>query len=187
MAASEPPLATVQDLETRLGSQVPDAQQAAATLADLSALVRAYTGQHLTAVTDDAVTLDGEGSAVLLLPEVPVTAVSSVTVDGETLDADGYTWSVNGVLRRIGGVWAAKHRSVAVTYSHGYDTVPDDVVAVLMSAAKRRQTGPGDGVTREQIGSYAVSYGDTDAGSRTTGAGGVLLVSEQQVLNRYRP
>lgn len=128
-----------------------------ALLARASAAFRGATRQHISRVVDDTVTLDADGSWALLLPERPVTSVASVVVDGVTLtEGTDYEWSAAGVLKRLGS-WPAKYRSVVVTYTHGYDPVPEDVQeAVAERAALAFTRRPG--VLNLQLGATSVGF-----------------------------
>lgn len=115
------PLATSADLAARMQTTFTAAAEAAAEVAlrDISAAIRFVTGMSLEDVTADSVVLDGTGGSVVLLPDWPVQAVTSVTVTSyvnstttavlltEHLD---YEWSPAGVLtaaswRGAGGGW----------------------------------------------------------------------------------
>lgn len=171
-------LATIADLEAVLHRDIDDADTfALAALEQASAVVENYLGQPVELVEDDEIILDGSGTKVLLLPVFPVTEVTSVIVDEETLvEVDDYEWSVTGELRRK-GTWPAALRSVEVTYSHGYATVPPVIVAVVAALAGRIYGTPLT-VRQESIGSYSVTY---------SGAGGpALQAAELMMLDAYR-
>jgi hypothetical protein len=159
----------------------------------------AYCGWDPTvAVTNEVVTLDGNGTEVLGLPSLHVTAVTSVVVtdgwgtvhtylstDSPASIGPGYTtvaWSENGVLTCkdpcLGGVWPEDEGNVAVTYSGGYGTVPAELAAVLASLSARMPQLQ-SGRTSARLGSAGFAY------AASVAAGGLLLV-EQMVLDRYR-
>src|SRR5699024_9585883 len=84
-----------------------------------SSAVRAAAGQMLTATSDDEVTLMGTTGSWLVLPEQPVTGISSVEVDGEPVD--DYTRFGSRLWRDAG--WAdhpSRPMPVTVVYDHGY-------------------------------------------------------------------
>jgi hypothetical protein len=181
------PLATIEDVEARLG-RVLDAgedERVAALLDDASAAVRAYTGQGFTSEETTARLIPRNGK--LNLPQRPVTAVSAVkTVDGDdivftwwignnvTVGATNLNWfEVNGV----------PSQPLDVTYTHGYDTVPADIVAVVCQIVGRAMTKPADeaGYTQESIAGYSYALGAAAA----AGAVG-MLNDEKAVLDRYR-
>jgi hypothetical protein len=62
----------------------------------------------------------GSGRRVVALPDPPVTAISSVEIDGTALAADDwYAELPGGLLRRNGGRLWPVDGSLAITYSHG--------------------------------------------------------------------
>jgi hypothetical protein len=193
---------TVADIEVILGVAVPTAglASAEAAIAEATAAIKEYCRQALEAVTDDEVVLDGNGATCILLPELPVTSVDSVQLDGEALVVDSdYKVGRHGRLHRTNGaVWTAGVQNVEVTYSHGYDTLPYIIVSVASRAAARRyqaglraaELSGVPGVAALSLGDYSVSFG-TEAGRGGDGVLGVsaapiLLRSEKEALDPYR-
>ncbi|WP_327587044.1 hypothetical protein OHA25_08535 [Nonomuraea sp. NBC_00507] len=120
------------------------------------------TGQSLTMATD-TVTLDGSGRHRLLLPRWPVTAVATVTVleddDSETDLVHGvdYRWTSYGRLRRIRGCWPCREQAVDVTYTAGYDPIPDGVKAMCLRLARAGWEN-GAGKESERLGDWAAKW-----------------------------
>lgn len=162
------------------------------------AVMVAYCGWDPTVLVQDGVeTLDGNGTTLLTLPSLHVTAVTSVVVtdlrgvtrtytsaDDPATIGPGRTavgWSGNGTLTYKGtdfcGVWPEDTGNVTVTYSGGYDAPPDDLAAALTSLGKR--TSDATGATSKKLGSALLTYAAQIA------AGGLLL-TEQMVFDRYR-
>jgi hypothetical protein len=128
-----PPLATIADLEDRLGRSLStdETARAYALLQDASAKVRAYTGQQITQSTSTDRIRARNG--VARLPQRPVTAVTAVAdIAATSLDA---TWAGGEQL----GLYFDGY--VDVTYTHGYATVPDDIVTVVAGVAARSFSG----------------------------------------------
>jgi hypothetical protein len=150
-------------------------------LAQASALIRSYCGWNLYPSTSETLTVDGSGAAVLALPTLHVSAVTSVKEDGEALTLDtpaiqgDYEWSASGFLRRIGASWTTKLRGVVVVATHGYADAPLEVQAVCLQAAARAVADP-FGAKREFAGGVQVDY---------TVPGG-LSDMEKLVLDRHR-
>jgi hypothetical protein len=167
-------LATPQDLASlvqRDWASLTAAQQATATLIVeiCTAVVQAAAdGQRIVEVAGDTATLTGTTESWLRLPQIPVSAVASVTLDGEALTAGaagsgGTTYRLRGDRLWRGDGWqtyCGEPSEVVVVYTHGY-----------ASGAQRLQLGRGavlglgrglfvnaDGVLREQIDDYAVAY-----------------------------
>lgn len=153
-------LATPAQLASRLQMDV-DTATAQLALDGASGLVRALAGQQFDFVSQETVVFRG-GERVLTLRQRPLVIdagpnLLTVTELGEFGGIDipmienrdysrvgneltrGYPWWWNNSQRTMGyprtrplGVWAPR---VQVTYSHGYTTMPDDVVSVALDAA----------------------------------------------------
>jgi hypothetical protein len=158
-----PPLATAADLQAA-GATGSDAALELA-LRRASARVRRYTRQDITFVENETITLPG-GERVLRVPQYPliVDDTHPLTVI-EVADFSGVEWTAieNRDYSRIGneltrgypwqapnrlmgwpwnralGIWGPK---VRVTYSHGYDEVPDDIVDVVLDLATMNLSNP---------------------------------------------
>ena len=195
--------ATRADVEAFLQVSIAEAEQIVSVeraLTEATAAIRNYCHQYLEAVADDEITLDSGGGARLFLPELPVVEVSAVVEDGESLDVDDdYKMGQWGILHRVGRKWAAGIQIVTITYSHGYATLPDDLIAVCTRAAARGfQSGlrAADdeavvGVQAKSLGDYSVTYGSEQSGGSGDGIMGasaarMLLMSEKDILNKYR-
>lgn len=183
------PLAQVDDLDVRISGGIPagDLARAEALLADVSAAVRAYTGQEFTAGTStDQLVRPRNG--IVRLPQRPVTAVGTVTdLNANTLF---YTWLQDDRVEVSGNVpdsfafepWRNGITRVFVTYDHGYEEIPGDIIAVVCQIAARALGRSPDeaGVTQESIAGYSYTIG-TAAGSGPLG----MLPDERAVLDRY--
>lgn len=136
-------LATVPELEAYVGS-VPDPTRAQQFLDMASQVIRNRIGD-LGAVEDDTKTLDG-GSSYLFL-DGPVTAITSITVNGTLVDPENYVWNTGGTVRGLNSyVFGSSIASVVVTYDHGYATIPDDIKTVCLNIAARAITNEGASV-----------------------------------------
>jgi len=154
-------LATTAQLTSRLQQGTLDPTAAGDALTYGSGLVRAIARQQFDFVSQETVILRG-GERVLVLPQRPLvvdagpnllTVVELGEFGGINISmlenrdysrigselTRGYPWWWNTSQRTMGyprtrplGVWAPR---VQVTYSHGYVTVPDDVVSVVLDAA----------------------------------------------------
>src|SRR5436189_3923873 len=141
-------LATLDDLEARIGT-LTDPARAQAILDDVSARVRAYTGQDFTLTEDHEVRLKVRAGTVRL-PQRPVVDVSAVA--STTGASVVHLWD-SGQIVALAGYGSALHSFevepfttrepfVDVTYSHGYETVPADIVAVVCQVAGRAYGRP---------------------------------------------
>lgn len=162
--------------------------QAVLALDSAEALIRTYCDQSFDLIEDDIVLLDGTGSRSLLLPQLPIIAVTSVSTfdedDTETeLDPSEYVVTeTNGILWRKShrDVWCRGIANVSVTYDHGYAELPADLMGAIMDiAARGLASSVGGEVQAEAIGTYSVTYADS-------ASGGGLQDGERLVLDRYR-
>lgn len=146
-------LAAPADLAARLGTAETDERMLAA-LRSASARFRAAVRHPVALVTDDVITLDGNGAASLLLPAAPVTRVSRVLVRGQAVV--DYQWSASGMLRREAG-WPDELGAVEVTYSHGYDPVPAEIAHAVLDTAEAAFNSSDD-VASMTVGGQQVTF-----------------------------
>lgn len=99
-----------------------------------SAAIRDAAGSAISEETATVVVNGGRGN-LLGLPG-PVTAVTSVTVDGTALSADEYEVLPNGLWRFCGWMICGRPVPVTVVYTFGLATVPDDIVDLTCLLAK---------------------------------------------------
>jgi hypothetical protein len=194
--------ATVEDVESFLQIEIDKTLQIIATasaLTEASAAIRNYTRQYLEQIDDDVITLDSSGGSRLFLPELPVLEVTKVIEDGVTLtQGDDYKLGQHGILHRIGKRWSIGIQNITITYSHGYTDIPDDIVAVCTRAASRAyqaglRAADSDGlmgVASKSLGDFSVAFqaesGGAGEGIMGASAARMLLLSEKDILNKYR-
>ena len=171
------PLATVDDLEARVGAlTTAQAARADALLADASALVRLEArGQTINRVTNDEVVLRPYGNEIRL-PQRPVVSVASV----KAIDREGGTdltltdWAWDGIDRiDLTGAYPTTDQVITwwnrvdlhtntyrVTYTHGHERTPDYVVAVVCNMVNRVLTSPSltEGIAQVNIGQYGQQF-----------------------------
>lgn len=171
-------LATVADLQDRLGRALDatETTRAGALLEGASARVRTYTGQQFEQSTTTNRLRVRNGS--IRLSQRPVTAVTTVKdTDGNVLT---HTWHAGDrldVADQLTGVW------LDVTYTHGYATIPDDIVEVVCQMVLRTFGLPSEsaGITQQAAGSFSYSV------SAAAAAGAVgMLADERAALAPYR-
>lgn len=162
------PLYSLEEFASYVQSDVDTAT--ATLLRDLAlGALQAELGQVLTVVEDDVIEVAPDGWT-LVLPELPVAAVSEV-VDLATSDVvTGWTLNRGGVL----GL-PYLYARVQVTYSHGYNAFPLAFKKVALQAAGRAYVNP-TGEKSETIGGIAVSHGEIE-----------LTDAERRLLDAYRP
>ncbi|WP_280265348.1 hypothetical protein [Nocardia wallacei] len=140
--------------------------------------VRDYCGWHIAPAVDETLTVDGSGGTVQQLPTLQLNSVTSVTECGITLTTDDYEWSADGSLRHRRGLWwTNRYRGVVAVMNHGYATVPENIVSVILDAASSAISTP-VGETAEQP--------ETMGPFTFGGKGGVVLTAAQRrVLDHY--
>lgn len=183
-------LATVQQAIDLAESAPTNATRLSMLLDAASAAVVRYTGQEFARSTTTTRLQVKRGR--VRLPQRPVNAVSGVVTPAGVALAEGYTWSFDGIetLWVADQVWEGLYVPVGiprdlvdVTYDHGYDEIPPDVVAVVAGAALRAYGSPPEegGVTGETISNYSYQRGSVAA------AGPVgLLAEEKRALDVFR-
>ena len=192
---------TVVDLAQLLQVQISTAAQIASAeraIAEASAAIRNYCHQEIELVTNETITLDSAGGTKVFLPQLPVLSVAEVVEDDETLvEDDDYKLGQWGIFHRVDAKWTSGIQILEITYTHGYETIPDDVVAVCARAAARAyqaglkaaSTEGVPGIAATSLGDYSVSYaGEASAAEGQLGVSGsrMLLMSEKDMLNKYR-
>lgn len=187
------PLATSDDVSERLGRALTTEESAKieALILDASSAVIAYTGQ--TFGLHETTALLPIRNGAIRLPLRPVTAISAVEDgNGNTLSfawisgdstisllSAGYLneWELNILPgTRVG--------KAAVTYTHGYYPIPDDVIGVVCQIVGRALGSPmdeADVIVSESITNYSYS-------ERSTSSVGwfSLQPDEKLILDRYR-
>ncbi|MEV0639038.1 hypothetical protein AB0I77_29660 [Streptomyces sp. NPDC050619] len=133
-----------------------------------STAVRTAAGVPISQTTS-TVMLEGDVSQWLHLPGPPVTAVSAVKVDGETVT--DFKLRASKLWRACGWSDPCEPSEVEVTQTHGLPTVPADIVDLVCRIAAAtliayRSQPDGEGlaakdVRSERIGDYSVQYGDS--------------------------
>lgn len=163
MAEALPLLATAKELADRTGrdENEPELQQ---ELRAASNRFRDQVRRPISKIENDMVVLDGGGRRNLRLPAAPVTEVAEVNVDGERAEV---TFSRDGLIRRKDGrPFPDEYGNVEVTYTHGFDPVPEEIVeAVLDSAAGRLATERG--LSSLQVGGITQSFSKAEQAGTT--------------------
>lgn len=158
-------LATPESLASLLQMDL-DASSANLVIEIATAVTQEAAGpQRLVQVVGESITLLGTAESWLDLPERPVTAVTSVSVDGVAL-AEGVG---TGMYKRFGSRlwrdigWAARPgtpSTVDVVYTHGYPAGHQRLElarGATLSIARAPYVGT-DGKIRESIDDYTYAY-----------------------------
>jgi hypothetical protein len=170
-------LATIADVEARLGRSLTVAEQpkAAAYLEDASALFVQRSIQKFE-VGESTVRLFPKDGIVRLVQRPVIEIVEVKDIDGVEID---YTFDGHQSLYDLGA-----YTPVTVTYEHGSAEIPADVVACVAGMVARTLSINPDaaaGVTQQSVGPFSQSYA-------TWAVGGQVMMSpaEAKVADYYR-
>lgn len=107
------------------------------------ALVIDYLGFNPEAEDNVAEIHDPTMTINLWVRRPPIRALTSVTLNGDTVDGDAYTTYLqgedrSGLIRRVdGGRWNGNPRGITVTYDAGFDPVPFSIRDASVRIASR--------------------------------------------------
>lgn len=167
-------LATADELATYLGTTFADDTRAEMMLDLATGKIQDYVRQTIEQVSGDVVKLKGNWTSRLHLPEIPVSSVASVVVNGTTYTA-GSDYTFDGIRTLYRGAvdftvdaadltwadtelhWGGPDLTITVTYTHGYATIPNSLKGICLAMAARGMVNPVN-VASESVGQYAVSY-----------------------------
>lgn len=147
----EPRFADFDEFEFYLGTVIPDdkVEHANEALLNATAAIRAYTRQQLSKVLNDTIVLDPRGRATLWLPErkiIQITALSetvgTVTTVLDVVADVQIDKNTGAVWRKDGRAWTSTRQGISVTYDHGHDPLPQDLIGVCLSHAARAYENP---------------------------------------------
>ena len=208
---SLPLLATLPDVAAILQRDLTSQETTNGTrlLGMASDMVRRYTRQQISQTVNDTIVLPGNWDNVLVLPQRPVTNVSSVLINGaspvyqvwrtvdDTLfmgtgayqpDFGVLLWGGNALWgpagsntgpQATGATWQGPSSQITVTYTHGFAEIPGDIVNVVAGMVALAIASP-VGVNMEKIGGYQVAY------SRSEGGAMQIQPADKEILNYYR-
>lgn len=175
------PLATPTDFATYIEADV-DTANATLVLGYASEIIRDYCGWEISAFTASGVYLDSDGTDIISVPCLHVTDVSTVELlhhDTWTATTD-YSWSAMGALHTRCR-WPHGFRSVRISYSGGYDTVPAGITAACCSIAARQLNA--ENLYSEVVGGITETYQrGPSTGIGSEGLSGIEMI----VLDRYK-
>lgn len=145
--------------------------------------IRRYCNQTFDLVEGDVVALHGTGKPVLLLAELPLVAVNSVTINKDLpteftvtdyrFDRDGqlyrpqilpdpapdWVWDdcgfdiASSYAMNLG--WPKGFANVTVDYDHGYATIPPNLISVAVQLARNTISAPPLVFRGERVSEYA--------------------------------
>ena len=171
--------ATVAELEAFTDSTLDMVRAELALTLASSAIENVAKANHATIaqLEGDERLIDGSGTSVVNLPTWPVTAVTTVELDGTAVT--GFSWSRNGVLERDSGVWTSGRRNVKVTATYGFAEPPTEIKAVTLQAASRAVLNPAR-LNSFSDGQVSVGFGGGGTGTQVLD----LLSGERDIVLR---
>lgn len=182
---------------TPIGGVYEDAEITQA-LSWAESFVEEYCGRCFDVVTDDTVFIDPKPYRRALLPQIPVTAVTTVEALMPNPDGGPFVWTTltnyafvretgllydttgqPGVSQSFGPTWPRLPGSLQVTYNHGFSTIPQNLINAACRFAQQYLENPTMLLQRE-VGSFNERY----AGN-TGGVGVVINAFDERILDRY--
>ncbi len=180
-----PGLVEAESFTIALGREDEDGGLAALALDVASAMARSYCRQTITLVEGDVAVLAGTRERRLVVGERPVRAVLDVEVEGRPVPTSEYRWRRSGALWRDVG-WGGPEAEITVTYDHGFAIVPDDLRAVIHTAATRLYLNPGQWQSRSRSETAGGEGGASESSMVVSAAASGFTLAERMVLDRYR-
>ncbi|WP_424216029.1 hypothetical protein ACN20G_28185 (plasmid) [Streptomyces sp. BI20] len=178
-----PPLAEPNDA-ARLGYQLPAGAEAA-LLDRASTRIRRAAGQPITRRSSTArLAVDEHRVKLVAPPVVEVTRVEYIDDTGLPVALTGWRWDGADRLT-LPDRPALLVRLVEVTYTHGFDPIPDELVDLCCAVASRLADTPAGmeaGIRQQSIDNYSVTYA---AEQIATSSG--LLPGEEKALASIVP
>lgn len=170
-------LATIADVEARLGRSLTVAEQskAAAYLEDASALFTQRAVQKFE-VGESTVRLFPKDGVVRLIQRPVISVDTVLDIDGYEID---FTFDGHQSIYDLGA-----YTPVIVTYQHGSADVPQDVIAVVAGMVARTLSISPDaaaGVQQQSVGPFSQSYASWAVGGQV-----MMSPAEAKVADAYR-
>lgn len=170
-------LATIADVEARLGRPLTTAELSKATawLEDASALFVQRATQQFE-IGESRVRLFPRDGVVRLVQRPVIQVISVKDIDGVEID---YTFDGHQSIYDLGS-----YSPVIVEYEHGSDDIPADVVATVAGMVVRTlQIAPDavSGVTQQAVGPFSQSYASWAVGGQV-----MMSPAEEKVAHAYR-
>lgn len=159
---------TVSDIEDTLGTTLTAAQQTQAgfLITAATGAIREAAGSNITETTA-TVELEGHNERKLHVPLQPLTAVTSVQIDGEAVtdwtQVGQALWRSYGWTRGV--LWRPAVVTLALTYGHATVPAPVRTLTEHLVAAGLAQTvdgtlGSPPNIAAEGLGEWSVTYRD---------------------------
>ncbi|THV27937.1 hypothetical protein [Glycomyces paridis] len=138
-----------------------------------SGVIRTYVEWSISREIIVDARIDAPGGTLLMLPTLLLVDVAAIAVDAVAVT--DFDWSEAGMVERAVG-WPRGFRRLTVSYTHGYETVPDEVKSYTVAVASAAAASVA-GKVQESIGDWSATYATVE---RVFGSMG------KTILNRYR-
>jgi hypothetical protein len=150
---------TVSGLGAWMGKDLSTDTRATLALEAGRVAVIGWIGYDPRAVITDTATFSGRDST-WVVPALPIEEVTSIVVDGVALATTDYSWTAQGIITRtLRSSFSSSTVSTAVvTYSHGWDPVPDALIALLYEATALILDDTPGPIVSETLGSWSTTY-----------------------------
>jgi hypothetical protein len=170
-------LATIADVEARLGRELTTGEESQATawLEDASAIFVQRAVQKFE-VGESTVRLFPRDGVVRLVQRPVIEVIEVTDIDGVEIE---YTFDGHQSLYELGS-----YSPVIVNYEHGSADIPADVVAVVAGMVVRTLQIPADaaaGIQQQAVGPFSQSYASWAVGRQV-----LMSPSDIEVANYYR-
>jgi hypothetical protein len=170
-------LATIEDVEARLGRTLTTAEEskALAWLNDASAMFVQRAVQKFE-VSESRVRLFPRDGVVRLVQRPVIEIIEVTDIDGVEIE---FTFDGHQSIYELGS-----YSPVIVEYEHGSEFIPDDVVAVVAGMVVRTLNIPQDaasGIQQQTVGPFSQSYASWAVGGQV-----LMSPSDIEVANYYR-
>lgn len=170
-------LATIADVEARLGRELTEVEEGKATawLDDASAMFVQRSVQKFEP-GESTVRLFPRDGIVRLVQRPVIEIVSVKDIDGVELE---FTFDGHQSIYELGS-----YGPVVVNYEHGSENIPKDVVAVVAGMVVRTLLVPDDaaaGIQQQSVGPFSQSYATWAVGRQV-----LMSPSDIEVANYYR-
>lgn len=142
------------------------------------AAIRAYCGWHIAPVFSHPIRARVNGN-VIVLPSLRVVTAANVTVSGSALAEEDWVLMPDAPtlhLRRVVRHDSCLPTVASLDLTHGFDYLPEDLLAVAHEAA-----------TRGVAGSFVSQVGQVKyAGSDALPGSASFMLGQRSVMDRYR-
>ena len=193
-------MATLADCKAYAGVSSPNADPIMQSILDASALAFAsYCNKDSFFSTTYTEYRDGTGGNRMILGNTPMTAVSAVVIDGQSIPASvgngpGYFFPMGGRMVGLRGyVFNAGFRNVQITYTAGFNDpnnlfpLPADLImATKMYVSYRYRERERLGISAKSLAGESVTYsGESAGGNSTLGTISGMPAAAANILENY--